>query len=150
MPGLRLVSRRYPKLKIYIKELKQYRQFEGGILDVDEADPAYESLKKVGTSRPYIDVRKITGELTEGGHIVTKPVKDAAAFVCEVCNPPTTFGSAAELAAHTAEFHTARPILGVEGQDVPATEPRPAPRVRQGTATTRGTTIKKGSSRKKK
>lgn len=146
MAGLRLVCRRYPKLKVYIPALKEYRQFEGGILDVDESDPAYEALKDVGTKRPYIDVRKITGELTDGGNAVTTPVKNAAAFVCEVCNPPQTFESEAELAAHTAEFHTAPPILGEDGRDTPATEPKPAPpAVRQGTVTTRGSRSRKGS-----
>ena len=140
MPGLRLTTTRYPKYKIYVPALRSYRQFEGGLLDLDESDPAFEHVKAIATAKPFITVRAITGE-TPGGNTASVQVKSAAAFVCEACNPAQPFDTEAELAVHTAALHAVRPILAEDGSDTAATDARP-PRVRQGVSGTRTVTRK--------
>lgn len=142
---LRLTSRRYPKLKVYIPAIKEYRQFEGGALDVADDDPALEALKEWAAARPAISIRTVTGATPEGRPVTTE-IKSSAEFICEACSPAQVFGTESALNAHTAELHTNRPIVNPEtGEDTPQTEPAPA-RVRQGPSTTRGTRSAKGSS----
>jgi hypothetical protein len=136
---LRLISRNYPALKLYIPASRRYARFEGGILDLDESDPDFEAIKKRAIARPDIEIRNFD-RTTAAGRPDSSEVKAAADFICNACNPPQPFDSEAELAAHTAALHTARPILGDEGQDTPQTDAKPTPpvRVRQGTVTSRG------------
>jgi hypothetical protein len=130
----RLISRRYPKLKIWIPSIEEYRQLEGGVLDIADDDPALDELKAKAAKSPHLEIRKVTGSTAEG-RPTTTTIKGAGEFVCDACNPPAVFDDEAGLADHTAELHAARPVLGEDGSDTAATD-RPA--VRQGTVTSRG------------
>lgn len=131
---IRIVSRQYPKLKIWLPELQQFRQLEGGQLTVADDDPGLAELKAIAARKPYLEIRKVTGTTAEGNAISTV-VKPAGDNICEACNPPVAFGSEAELAEHTADLHTDAPTLGADGEDTPATD---RPTVRRGTVTSAG------------
>lgn len=50
--------------------------------------------------------------------IIQTEVKARAGFVCDVCSPVQTFGSASDLADHANTLHTAPPPMDAEGNTI--------------------------------
>lgn len=126
---VRLLCTRYPKLRIHLPKAGGYIQFEGGYVDIAADDPAYDEKLERAKANPNVSIAKAGA--AKG---TQETIKTAGEFVCDICNPAQNFATAEKLAEHTADLHTAAPVLGEDGSDTPATDRRP--RVRQGTSTT--------------
>jgi class 3 adenylate cyclase len=154
-----LTSTKYPHIRVRIPELKEYRTFKGGRLELDESDPAYDSMMKWASERSFVTVHDSVARCGECGEAFVGKmvaarfarhnnekhggeaelaasgqarVKKSTPFSCEVCQPPQAFEDAEELAVHTAALHAT---------DTEVEEPvrRRAPAVRQGVTTSKST-----------
>lgn len=134
-PAKKLVNTVYPFEKIYVPELKEYRQFQGGLLELDGDDKAYDFLVEHAKKDPNVSIHgasaKLEGEAGEPEAIVQQ--KGAAGpFVCDVCVPPQGFGSAEALAEHNLALHANKPVIDDSGNVKEA----PKAKVTQGAAKT--------------
>lgn len=59
----------------------------------------------------------------EHATLMSREIKSRAGFACDVCSPVQTFGTAEDLAAHTAFLHASAPSLDDEGNEVGDNEP---------------------------
>lgn len=152
-----LQSGKYPHIRVWIPELKQYRVFKAGRLDIDESDPAFEAIMKWAAARSFVTVHETvlrcsdcnepfaggmakarfarhnnekhegTAEIVDAGG--QKRVKVSVPFACDICQPPQAFENDEQLAEHAAAFHA----TGDETEG-----PSRQPAVRQGVTTSGG------------
>src|SRR3990170_6136848 len=92
----------YPYLRILAPD-GSYRQFQGGKLEIEKDDLAYDAVMGVAVKMPSIRILSPATSRAEA----RREVKASAEFACDVCSPAQTFPDAEALAEHTQMLHTA-------------------------------------------
>lgn len=112
------------ELRIFIPATGEIRQFHNGKLEIDDSDPAYQTVMDEALSNP--NIRVVLEH--KGSNVVAK---EAAAFACTACNPAQSFDNEAELVAHTNIVHLSKPVLTDEGVVVESAGAAPRTRRRR-------------------